>query len=124
MAIKDMISRKRENGNTYRIVSPMVNIQEKETEIIVQAEMPGIVKEDLRIEVHGDELTIGAKRHNDVPKEYTAYIQERMPVEYKRVFTLGNQIDKNEVKARYEHGLLIITLQKSESAQPRKIAIE
>ncbi len=123
MTIKDLIPRKKNHDEELRIVNPVVNIKEKEAEIVLHAEMPGIDKEKLSIEVHGDELTINAKRFEEVPKEYTVYEQERMPVEYKRVFALGNQINKESVSAKYEDGILMITLQKSESAQPRKIAV-
>ncbi|MFC1808758.1 Hsp20/alpha crystallin family protein [Candidatus Omnitrophota bacterium] len=123
MTIKDFIPMKRSSEGDFRVVSPVVNIEEKETEIMLYAEMPGIEKDALAVEVHGDEMTISAKRTSEVPKGYTSYLQERIPVEYRRVFSLGNQIDKNNISAQYENGIVTIVLKKSESAYPKKITV-
>ncbi len=122
MTIKDLIKRKKEDDH-IRVVSPVVNIQEQETCILLHAEMPGIEKQQLTVEVHGDELCIEAKKTNIMPQGYTVFMQERMPVEYKRVFNLGRQINKEAVSARYDKGVLTVELKKLESAQPKKITI-
>ena len=121
MTFKDII-RKR-SDDEQRIIVPVVNIQEKETEIVLNAEMPALDKSNISVEVHGDELVITGKRFNETPKGYNTIVQERPSVEYKRVFTLGNQINKDSVKAEYTDGILRVCLQKIESAQPKKIAI-
>jgi len=122
MTIKDLMI-KRKNNNELKIVAPVVNIEERENEIVLYAEMPGIDKNDLQVEVHNDELMFSAKKINTVPKDYSVCLQERISVEYKRIFSLGNQINKDEVSARYDNGILMITLKKRERAQPKKITI-
>lgn len=123
MTIKDLMTRRKNNDQECRVVSPAVNIQERESAIVLYAEMPGINKEQLSVEVHGDELTVSAKRFDSVPKDYAVYVQERIPVEYRRVFSLSNHIDKENIEAKYEDGILIVTLHKSEQAQPKKIMV-
>ena len=120
--MRDEIKR-RNNEEEVKVICPVVSIQEKETEIFLNAEMPGIQKDKLSVEVHGEELTISAKRVNDVPKGYTPFIQERIPVEYRRVFSLGNQINKETIAAQYKDGILQVCLKKTATAQPKKITI-
>ncbi|MBN1493432.1 MAG: Hsp20/alpha crystallin family protein [Candidatus Omnitrophica bacterium] len=122
MSIKDIVERKNDEKRAL-ILQPAVNIQELGDHVILQAEMPGLTKEDVTVEVQGDELTISGTRRDDTPKGYTTLLQERVPVQYKRIFGLGNQIDKCAVSANYENGILMLTLKKTAAAQPKKITV-
>lgn len=113
---------KKRNDETVKL-SPLVSVQDTENEVVLQVEMPGIQKEQISVEVQGDDLVISAKRMNETPKNYTALLQERVNAEYKRIFNISNEIDKSKISAQYENGVLSLRLQRSESVQPRTISI-
>jgi HSP20 family protein len=110
-----------------RVIEPLVNIEETEKDVILEAEMPDLNKQDIDIEINGNELWIRASSSNEreaMPKEYTAIYRERCPLEYARTFVLGDEILKDKIEAQYETGILTIRLAKSETAQPKKITIK
>lgn len=115
---------KQEGRETRDILIPYVNVRENEKEVTVQAEMPGLKKESISLEIEGDVLTIKGVYDEEIPQGYTALYRERVPFEYRRSFTLGNEIDRNKIRGVYENGLLNLTLPKMEKTEPKKILIE
>jgi len=110
-----------------QVIQPLVNIREEEKEVILEAEMVGLSKEDISLELKGNELTLKGKTRRsdeDIPKGYTVIHRERCPLEYMRTFIVGDDIDKSKVDAQYENGVLRVKLAKSEQAQPKKIEIK
>lgn len=110
-----------------RVIQPLVNIHETDKEVILEAEMTGLTKEDIGLELKGNELTIrGKTRESDeiLPKGYVVIHRERCPLEYIRTFIIGDEIDKNKIDAQYENGILRIKLSKSDKAQPKRIEIK
>jgi HSP20 family protein len=110
-----------------QVIQPLVNIREEEKEVILEAEMVGLTKEDISLELKGNELTLKGKTRRsdeDIPKGYTVIHRERCPLEYMRTFIVGDDIDKSKVDAQYENGVLRVKLAKSEQAQPKKIEIK
>jgi len=111
----------------YNHIEPLVNIRETEKEIILEAEMTGLAKEDIELELTGNELTIKGKSKQDsesIPKGYTIVHRERIPVEYQRTFLLSDDIDTNKIQAQYENGILRVTLAKSDKVFPKKIEVK
>ncbi|MCM8796533.1 MAG: Hsp20/alpha crystallin family protein [Candidatus Omnitrophica bacterium] len=110
-----------------RVIQPLVNIQETDKEVILEAEMTGLTREDIALELKGNELTIrGKTREQDevVPKGYTVIHRERCPLEYARTFVIGEEIDMNKIDAQYENGILRVRLVKSSQDQPKRIEIK
>ena len=122
MTLKDIIKKDRGEDELHTVI-PVVNIREQGEAILLEAEMPGLDQSNISVEVQADELVISGKRESDAPKGYLSLHQERCALEYRRSFTLGRDIDRNNVKAHYENGILTIKLEKSEEAQPKKITI-
>jgi len=119
-----MLPDTKKHAEQVTVVSPLVNIQETDKEVIVEAEMSGIQKEDVSVEVKQNELTISGRRKTDgAPKEYRLIHQERFPVEYRRTFILGSEVSKENITAQYENGVLRLRIPKSEETQPKKITI-
>jgi HSP20 family protein len=109
---------------TPRILAPVVNIQQTGKDVVIEAEMTGLKKEDISLDIQGDELTIkGVKKDCEAPKGYTAIYRERCPFEYSRTFILGEETKRDGITARYEEGILKVIIPKSEKAQPKKIEI-
>jgi HSP20 family protein len=107
-----------------RVVMPLVSIRETEKEIVVEAEMPGLKKENISVDLEGDQLIVIGKQHEQTPKDFTVVYQERTPFEYRRFFTIETEIDSQNISAQYENGILSVTLPKSERVQPKRIAVQ
>jgi len=112
-----------EKENT-KVISPLTNIIEKEKEVILEAEMVGLTREDIDLELNGNDLTIvGKQRGNGAPEGYSTLYKERGPIEYRRSFTLGSMVKKESINAKYENGVLKLTLPKVEETVPKKLKI-
>lgn len=112
-------------GTQYvsRMVPP-VNINETETEYTVQLQAPGFKKEDFKLEIEKDVLTIAANatEQEEIAGKFTR--REFRSVSFKRTFTLPETVNEEGVRAGYEAGILNITLPKKEEQQKEKRLIE
>ena len=108
---------------TYQnYVSPHVNIFESPDGYVVEAELPGVAKEDLDISVEASTLTILGKR---TPPEVGAesLYRESSKADYRRVFELDPAIDTTKIEAKLDQGILTVQLPKSERVKPRKVTV-
>jgi len=104
---------------------PRTNILEGEKDYRLQMDLPGVRSEDLDISVEDDTLTVKAERGLEVPEGYTSRRCELSgKVTWRRSFQLGSSVDVESVSARLEHGILTITLPKSEKSLPRRIEVK
>ena len=103
---------------------PPVNVWEDENSFYLEAELPGMTIEDLEIFVHeGDQLTIKGVRVLPAMEGATLRRRERGHGEFSRTFKLESDVEVEAVSAELKHGVLTVTLPKSEKVKPRKIAI-
>jgi HSP20 family protein len=100
-------------------ITPGVNILETPDAYVLEAEMPGVNKDGLNIQVEGDVLTLAGRRQS--PPEANLLYRESGPADFRRVFELDPSIDTAKITARIEQGILSITLPKAEKAKPRRI---
>ena len=103
--------------------SPRTNLLENGDNFEVQAEVPGIAKEDLNIKIQGNYLEISGKRSVDAPEGYKTHRNERGANTFSRSFTLPDDIDAEKVEATLKDGILYLILPKSEAAKPKQITI-
>ncbi len=103
---------------------PPVDIYEDEDGIVLLADMPGVKKEDLEIEVDKDVLTISGEISTGVDPLAKGLYQEFAGKEYKRVFTLGPDVDSSRIEAKISRGMLKLILPKIEEVKPRKIEVK
>lgn len=103
---------------------PPVDIQEREDGYRLQAELPGLTKDDINITLENNILRLSGERkfEKDVKKESYHRI-ERTYGTFTRSFALPSQVNGEGVQAAFENGVLTITVPKAEQAKPRKIAI-
>jgi len=102
-----------------------VDIKEKEKEYILEAELPGVNKDEVDIELKDDRLTISVKRDNQIIEEKDNYIRkERRYGSQSRSFYVENVAHEN-VTAKFENGILSISLPKKEikASNSKKIDI-
>ncbi|MBI4228522.1 MAG: Hsp20/alpha crystallin family protein [Deltaproteobacteria bacterium] len=105
--------------------SPAVDIHETDDTYVVSADLPGLNKEDIHIDVEDNTITIkGEKKFEEkVPRD--KYIRvERTYGTFVRSFSLPQNVDSKKIKATFKDGILDLTLPKKEEAKPKKIAID
>src|SRR5262245_59420502 len=104
---------------------PPVNVFEDEAGFHVEADLPGLDLADLEITVTGpNQLKLKGERKSVVPEKAVAHRQERSFGAFVRTVTLPTPVDADKVEARFEHGVLHVTLPKHEQAKPRKIVVK
>lgn len=110
-----------EPGNAFL---PSFDVKETTDAYVFTADMPGIRKEDLDIQLAGNRLTISGKRESDSrPEEGRIYAQERSFGTFTRSFTLPEEVESAKVVAELRDGVLHLMIPKSPEVRPRKIDI-
>ena len=99
---------------------PKVNVYEWDTKVGVIAEIPGLSKKDLSVEVTDGVLTISGDKHKlfDV-KDAKVLRRELKESSFKRQFELGEELDGNNISAKFEDGILSIDIPKVEPETPK-----
>lgn len=104
---------------------PLVNVREEVEAFHVEAEVPGVAQGQIEVFVrHGTELTLQGERPSGGGETGTWHRQERGSGRFRRVLTLPAPVDADKVEARLEHGVLRLTLPKTESVKPRRIPVQ
>lgn len=105
--------------------APAVDVSENDGEYAITAELPGVKKEDVTVEVHGGVLTIrGEKRSEREEKGEHGRHFERSFGSFSRSFTLPADVDADHVQAGFKDGVLTVQVRKSEAAKPKTVAIK
>ncbi|KXS49361.1 MAG: HSP20 family protein [Halanaerobium sp. T82-1] len=106
-------------GRSFR-----VDIKESDDEYTIEAEMPGMKREDIKLELNDDYLTISAEHQEEKEEKKENYIRrERRQGKYTRSFYLEN-VDQDEIKAEYDEGILKVHLPKLEQTPVKKRTID
>jgi HSP20 family protein len=104
---------------------PNVDLREEGDRFLVQAELPGMAKEDVTIETDGNLLRITAKKEQEVEEKREGYIRrERGSMSFHRQLRLPENVDRDRIKAKMENGVLEISLPKMAAEAERKNKIE
>ena len=105
---------------------PSCDISETNDHYMVSFDMPGVKKEDIKIEVQANQLVISGERHRETKKEEgkSALRYERLYGKFERTFVLPTSINVDQIEAHYENGVLNVALPKAENSKGRKIEIQ
>ncbi len=103
-------------------VAPLVDILENNDEILLFADMPGVDKKDITINIDNGRLALSGIR--EVSPVGAANWEEFGDVEYRRTFSVPQTIEVAKVNAELKDGVLLLHLPKSEAAKPRQIEIK
>jgi HSP20 family protein len=105
--------------------APSTDVAENENEIRLSLDLPGFKKEDLKIDLPGNNtLTISGERKFEKSEGVKVHRKERFYGNFARSFSLPSSVDVAAVRARFEEGILEITLPKRETAKARKIEVQ
>jgi HSP20 family protein len=99
---------------------PPVNIKENETNFELELSVPGWLKDDFKIELEKDVLSVSAEVKTEEVKKEEKYTRKEFVLKsFRRAFTLPNTIDAESIKANYENGVLGFALPKKADALPK-----
>jgi HSP20 family protein len=101
-----------------------LDVGETENDFVIKAALPGVKPEDVQVTVHGDTLTIrGESKVEEEKKGEHWHFRERRHGDFQRSLSLSAPVDSDKAQAEFEHGVLTLTLPKSEAAKPRQIKV-
>ena len=102
-----------------------MDVTENEQEYRVLAEMPGVRKEDINVTINGNEVAVSAEvaHGKDIKDGETVLRAERYHGKIQRAFTLGQEVDEATAQAKYNDGVLELTLPKKTVATAKKLAV-
>ena len=115
----DWLGTRTAGGGAY----PPVSVFNDGEDFVVVAELAGVRKEDLDVQVRGDTLRIKGKKAVAYEDKASVHRREREAGEFDRTLTLPAQLDAAKVAAEYRDGVLTVRLPRAESERPRSVAI-
>ncbi len=105
-------------------IAPRVEVQDGKDAILLTAELPGVDKDNISVQVEDGVLTVsGEKKQETEVKENGFYRSERLYGQFKRSFTLPDVVDPAKIDAEFRNGVLKLTLSKKPEAAPKLINV-
>lgn len=115
---------KQDDSSREAALLPDVDVIEDAGGITLYADLPGVPKDKLRLEVEADTLAIEGEVALDMPQDMEAsYVEVDLP-RFRRVFSLSKDLDSEKVSAEFQQGVLKLRIPKVEEVKPRKIEIK
>jgi HSP20 family protein len=109
-------------GSTW---TPPVDLYETPDAFVLVADLPGLTKDEIHIEVHDRTLTLRGEHKPEAGTQEEYYRRrERVYGSFQRVFTLPTTVEAEKVHASFTDGVLELQLPKSEAAKPKRIAVQ
>ena len=102
---------------------PPINIFQNGDDYVLVAEIPGIKKEDVDIQVHRNRVRIAGEKKSKYGDKVSVHRSERLFGAFDRTFTTPFQIDPDNVRAEYKDGILALSLSPAEADKPRSINV-
>jgi HSP20 family protein len=124
MSEKTAVTKETQAARNEAALMPPVDVIEDSTGITLYADLPGVPKDKLNLQVEADTLTIEGELSLPVPEGMEASHAEVSLPRYRRVFTLSKELDAGKVSADLNQGVLRLRIPKAEHAQPRRIEIK
>ena len=107
-----------------RALLPPVDVIEDASGILLYADLAGLPKDKLHLQVEADTLIIEGEIDLEIPSDLQVSHAEVSLPRYRRVFTLSKELDPTRVSAELKNGVLKLSIPKAEHAQPRKIDVK
>lgn len=120
----DVTKKQTEASRSVPAMLPQVDVIEDASGITLLADLPGVPKEKLHLQLEADSLTIEGEVALDTPEGLeSGHAEVRLP-RYRRVFTLSKELDSEKTSAEFKQGVLRLRIPKAEHVQPRRIEIK
>ena len=115
----------RDEDTAFTAWTPAVDIAEHDDEYVVKVELPGVNKDDVKITIESNVLTLrGEKKQEKETKKENHHRIERSYGSFQRSFTLPTTVKSDKIDAVYKDGVLQIALPKAEEAKPKQIEVK
>jgi len=112
-------------GGDSEITAPAVDVYEEKDEIVVKAELPGMDKNDIQVNISDSELTLkGEKKREEKVEEEDYYRCERSYGGFVRSVELPTEVQADKIKASFKNGILEVRLPKSEETKRKEVKIK
>ncbi len=108
---------------TEVFLRPAVDIYEDAQGITLNADLPGVSRDRLSVQVEGNTLTIEGQTAIDMPEGMEALYADVNATRFRRTFTLSNELETDNISAEMKDGVLLLKIPKRAELQPRKIEI-
>jgi HSP20 family protein len=120
----EFMTLKKTNGVQTLSFTPSCEIAEEDNNYILKFDLPGVTKDQVKVEADKDQLTIRAERKEEKTSESKKkYLSEMYYGSYTRSFTLPGPVDEKKVDAKFENGVLTVTVPKTESLKAKQIPV-
>jgi len=113
-----------ERTSSRKVYTPHVDIIERNEDIVLIADMPGVDEKSVDIILEKNMLTIHGETTPEVPEGNRLAVSEYGIGDYQRVFTLSDEVDRNKIQASVKNGVLKLILPKAEAEKARKIEVK
>lgn len=104
--------------------TPLVDVYETTSELIIMVELPGVKQEDIRVHLDGNELVLSGERRYAEPEGGQVHRVERAYGSFQRSFQLPLTVQREAIKAVLREGVLSLRLPKAETAKPKTIHVD
>ena len=106
-------------------LTPAADVLEEENAWVFRVDMPGVVKDNIHVEIDGDHLVVSGERHENTKEKQNGYTYiERVDGVFERRFALPNTTNKDKISAKIQNGVIEIRVEKLSEVKPRRISIE
>jgi HSP20 family protein len=119
---KTAVAREQQAAEIAALLPP-VDVIEDATGLTLYADLPGVPKDKLSVELDGDTLIIEGQMDMRMPEGMEATHAEVSVPRYRRVFTLSKELDAGRMQAEMKQGVLKLHIQKAEHAKPKRISV-
>lgn len=103
--------------------TPVVHVRETAEAVLLDAELPGVKADQLQLSVNDGVLTLHGRVTPAERTGFQALHREYDDADFRRAFTLPDNVDAGAITANAKHGVVTITLPKAKASQPRRIAV-
>ncbi|CAJ5457267.1 stress response protein [Burkholderia pseudomallei] len=113
------------DADDEKLASMKIDVTENDQAYAVKAELPGVDKNDINVQIDGNTVSISAKveRNKELKEGERVIRRERYSGEFSRTFSLANELDRDAASAQYQDGVLSLTLPKKASSEKKKLTI-
>lgn len=112
-------------GNLPTAYAPSCEVSEDKSNYHFRFDLPGLAKNQVKIEIHDNQLTVSGERREERKEDSKRYhFSELSYGNFMRTFTLPANIDAEKVEAKFENGVLNISVSKTETAKSRQVSIK
>ena len=113
-----------EGRPTEALAAYPVDIREDDSNVYIEAELPGFKRDEIEVTMEQGVLTINAQRKQEEKKGEEQHLTERHFTRVSRSFRLPTPVDENKIDAHLEEGVLTLSLPKREEVKPRRIEVK